>query len=81
MQQVIVNSTVDGVLSILFAGLIIIIADAVRVWFGLIRGRKQPVMSEAPWEESHLDVDGNAYDDREPVGAGSGGRGGSRSDE
>ena len=80
-QQVIVNSTVDGILSILFAVLIIIIIlDAVRVWFGLIRGRKQPVMSEAPWEESHLDVDGNDHD-REPVGAGSGGRGGSRSDE
>ena len=81
-QQVIVNSTVDGVLSILFAALIIIIiADAMRVWFGLIRGRKQPVMSEAPWEESRLDVDGNSINGREPVGAGSGGRGGSRSNE
>jgi carbon starvation protein len=77
-QQVILNSTVDGVLSILFAGLIIIIiADAVRVWVGLIRGKKQPVMSEAPWEESHLDVDGNDRV-REPVGAGSRG---SRSNE
>ncbi|QIN80313.1 carbon starvation protein A [Rubrobacter marinus] len=81
VQQIITNSTVDGILSVLFALLIIIIiADAMRVWAGLIRGRKQPVMSEAPWEESHLDVDGNARD-REPVGAGSGSRGGYRSDE
>ena len=81
VERIITNSTVDGILSILFASLIIIIiADAVRVWVGLIRGRKQPVMSEAPWEESHLDVDGNDRG-REPVGAGSGGRGGSRSDE
>jgi carbon starvation protein len=68
MQKVITNSTVDGVLSILFAALIIIIiADAARVWFGIIRGRQEPTMSEAPYEESHLDVEGNIL---EPVGAG-----------
>ena len=68
MQKVITNSTVDGILSILFAALIIIIiADAARVWFGIIRGTKEPVMTEAPYEESQLDVEGNIL---EPVGAG-----------
>ena len=71
-QQIITNTTVDGVLSVLFALLIIIIiADAVRVWIGIIRGKKEPVMSEAAYEESRLDIDGNVRE-REPVGAGSG---------
>jgi carbon starvation protein len=48
--------------------IIIVIADASRVWYGLIRGSKQPEMSEAPWEESHLDAEGNEIE-REPVGA------------
>ena len=69
MRQIITNSTVDGILSILFALLIIIvIVDAVRVWFGLIRGGQQPEMSEAPWEESRLDSEGEPVDEREPVG-------------
>ena len=69
-HQILVNTTVDGVLSILFAVMIIIvIADASRVWFGLIRGSKEPDMSEAPWQESRLDSDGNEIE-REPVGAG-----------
>ncbi len=68
VQQIITNSTVDGILSILFATMIIIvILDAARVWFGLIRGTKEPEMSEAPWEESHLDSEGNEIE-REPVG-------------
>ncbi len=67
MHQVVINSTVDGILSILFATMIIIvIADAVRVWIGLIRGGQEPVMSESPWEESHLDAEGR--ETREPVG-------------
>src|SRR3712207_4144250 len=42
VRQIITNSTVDGVLSILFALLIIIvIADATRVWFGIIRGDRK----------------------------------------
>jgi carbon starvation protein len=65
-----VNTTVDGVLSILFAAMIIIvIADAARVWYGLIQGRKEPEMSETPWQESHLDSEGREIE-REPVGAG-----------
>ena len=69
-QQIITNATVDGVLSIIFAlAIIIVILDAVRVWAGIIRGTKEPVMSEAPYEESKIDVDGNIL---EPVGAGAG---------
>ncbi len=67
-QQIITNATVDGILSIVFAlAIIIVIADAARVWFGLIRGGKEPDMQEAPYEESKLDVDGGIL---EPVGAG-----------
>ena len=69
VQQIITNSTVDGILSIVFAlAIIIVILDAARVWFGLIRGTKEPELSEAPWEESHLDSEGNEIE-REPVGA------------
>src|SRR5919112_1283297 len=69
VQQIITNSTVDGILSIVFAlAIIIVILDAARVWFGLIRGTKEPELSEAPWEESRLDSEGNEID-REPVGA------------
>jgi len=68
-RQILVNTTVDGVLSIIFAVMIIIvIADAARVWFGIVRGSKEPEMSEAPWQESHLDSEGNEIE-REPVGA------------
>src|SRR5215212_5592835 len=68
-HQILVNTTVDGVLSILFAVMIIIvIADAARVWYGLIWGGKQSEVSEAPWQESHLDSEGKEIE-REPVGA------------
>jgi carbon starvation protein len=53
--QIVTNSTVDGVLSILFAALIIIvILDAARVWWQTLSGRREPVLAEAPAEESHL---------------------------
>ena len=67
-RQILVNTTVDGVLSIIFALAIIVIADASRVWFGIIRGSKEPEMTEAPWQESRLDSEGNEIE-REPVGA------------
>jgi carbon starvation protein len=68
-RQILVNTTVDGILSILFAlAIIIVIADAARVWFGIVRGSKDPEMTEAPWQESHLDSEGNEIE-REPVGA------------
>jgi carbon starvation protein len=69
VQQIITNSTVDGILSIIFAlAIIVVILDAVRVWFGLIRGTKEPELSEVPWQESNLDSEGNVIE-REPVGA------------
>jgi carbon starvation protein len=68
-RQILVNTTVDGILSILFALMIIIvIADASRIWFGLIFGSKEPELSEAPYEESGLDSEGREIE-REPVGA------------
>jgi carbon starvation protein len=43
------------VLSIQFAGLIIvIIAEAARVWWQTLSGRREPVLAEAPAEESRL---------------------------
>jgi carbon starvation protein len=67
-EQIITNATVDGILSIIFAlAIIIVIADAARVWVGLIWGSKEPDLQEAPYEESKLDVDGGIL---EPVGAG-----------
>jgi carbon starvation protein len=69
VQQIITNSTVDGILSIIFAlAIIVVILDAARVWFGLIRGSKEPELSEVPWQESNLDSEGNVIE-REPVGA------------
>jgi carbon starvation protein len=53
--QVVTNSTVDGVLSILFAVLIIVvIVDAARVWAQVLTGRREPVLAEAPAEPSRL---------------------------
>jgi carbon starvation protein len=82
---------VDGVLSILFAALIIVvIADAARVWWQTLSGRREPVLAEAPAEPSHLWAPSGLFptaEDRarqrelraaEPVGAG---RRGSRPDE
>jgi carbon starvation protein len=67
-RQILVNTTVDGVLSIIFAVMIIlVIADAARVWFGIIFGRKEPATAEVPWHESHLDSEGREIE--EPVGA------------
>ena len=62
------NTTVDGVLSIIFAVMIIlVIADAARVWIGIISGRKEPTTSESPWQEARLDSEGREI--AEPVGA------------
>jgi carbon starvation protein len=53
--QIVTNSTVDGILSILFAVLIVVvIADAARVWLQVLRGRREPVLAEAPAEPSRL---------------------------
>jgi carbon starvation protein len=86
--QIVTNSTVDGILSILFAVLIVVvIADAARVWLQVLRGRREPVLAEAPAEPSRLwapsgliptaeDRARKAELEREPVGAGRGRAGG-----
>ena len=73
VRQVMTNTTVDGVLSIIFAvAIIVVIADAARVWIGVMRSGARPEdLSEAPYEESRLDSDGREVETREPVGAGS----------
>jgi carbon starvation protein len=55
MQAVVTNSTVDGVLAALFAVLIIVvIADAARVWVKAIRARRPLPTTEVPKVESRL---------------------------
>jgi carbon starvation protein len=55
MQQVVTNSTVDGILSILFAVLIIVvILDASRIWLKAIRAREPLPTTETPFVESKL---------------------------
>jgi carbon starvation protein len=55
MEQIVTNSTVDGVLVAFFAILVIvIIADAMRVWIGIIRGRRPLETTEVPAEPSRL---------------------------
>ena len=56
-EQIITNATVDGILSIIFAlAIIVVIADAARVWVGLIFGGKEPEMNEAPYEPSSIET-------------------------
>ncbi|GAA3473291.1 carbon starvation CstA family protein [Nonomuraea roseola] len=55
MRQIVVNSTVDGILAALFAILIIIvILDAIRVWVKAIRAKEPLPDTEVPFEESRL---------------------------
>jgi carbon starvation protein len=55
MQKVVFNSTVDGVLSILFALLIVtVLVDAIRVWIKALRAEEPLPTTEAPYEESKL---------------------------
>ncbi|HEY6738637.1 MAG TPA: carbon starvation protein A, partial [Actinopolymorphaceae bacterium] len=55
MERIVVNSTVDGVLAALFAILIIIvIADAIRVWMKAVRSPEPLPSSEAPFVESKI---------------------------
>jgi carbon starvation protein len=83
VSQIVTNSTVDGVLSVLFAVLIIVvILDALRVWAQTLGGRREPVLAEAPFEQSRLWAPSGLFPtaedrarQREPqaVGAGRGG--------
>src|SRR5450759_1196821 len=55
MHAVVTNSTVDGVLSALFAGLIVIVLiDAVRVCIKAARTRGGLPTAETPYVESHI---------------------------
>jgi carbon starvation protein len=55
VRQIVTNSTVDGILSILFAVLVIVvIADAARIWIQTLTGRREPVLAETPAEPSRL---------------------------
>ncbi|TDE60452.1 carbon starvation protein A [Nonomuraea mesophila] len=55
MEQIVLNSTVDGVLAALFAILIIVvILDALRVWIKVIRSGEALPTAEAPFEESKI---------------------------
>jgi carbon starvation protein len=71
MRAVVTNSTVDGVLAALFATLIIlVVADAARVWVKAIRAREPLPSTETPFEESALDARGEPLPrERELVGA------------
>jgi carbon starvation protein len=55
MERIVLNSTVDGVLAAIFALLVVvIIADAVRVWIQVILGRRPPSGAEAPHVPSKI---------------------------
>ncbi|MGZ4312822.1 MAG: carbon starvation CstA family protein [Solirubrobacteraceae bacterium] len=55
MQQVVTNSTVDGVLAALFAVMIIVvILDASRIWLKAIRAGGELPTTETPFVESKL---------------------------
>jgi carbon starvation protein len=76
MHAVVTNSTVDGILAAFFAVLIIVvIADAVRIWIKAIRAGGLPTTEVAP-VESHLyapsgllERSGRFDREEEPVGA------------
>ncbi|MEO3797116.1 carbon starvation CstA family protein [Nonomuraea sp. B10E15] len=55
MEQIVLNSTVDGILAALFAILIVVvILDALRVWIRVIRSGETLPTAEAPYEESKI---------------------------
>ncbi len=66
MHQIVVNSTVDGVLAALFAILIIIvIADAARVWIKAIRATEPLPSTEAPFVQSKIVAPSGLFATRE----------------
>ncbi|REE96893.1 carbon starvation CstA family protein [Thermomonospora umbrina] len=55
MEQVVLNTTVDGVLAALFAVLVIVVlVDAARVWVKALRGGGALPTHEDPYEKSEL---------------------------
>jgi carbon starvation protein len=66
MNKVVTNSTVDGVLSALFAVLIIIvILDAARICIKAIRSREPLPTTEVPAQPSRIDAPSGLFDRRE----------------
>ncbi|MGA5099410.1 carbon starvation CstA family protein [Streptomyces lavendulocolor] len=85
MHTVVTNSTVDGVLSALFALLIVVvIADAGRVCYRAIRRPADVKLSEAPYTESRIVAPAGLFptaeEKAELVAAGLGPEGGVRKD-
>ncbi|MEV0228102.1 hypothetical protein [Nonomuraea sp. NPDC050786] len=69
MEQIVVDSTVDGILAALFAVLVVVvILDALRVWVKAIRSREPLPTTETPFEESKIVVPAGLS--RDPAGAG-----------
>jgi len=57
MWSVVQNSTINGIASIIFAlAIIVVLLDSARVWYGLIWGRKEPELHEAPYEPSEIET-------------------------
>jgi carbon starvation protein len=55
MHSVVTNSTVDGVLAAFFAVLIVIvIADAARIWVRVLRSRRPQPTTETPFVQSQI---------------------------
>ncbi len=54
-QRVIFNYRLDAVVTAILAGLVLfLLFEAVREWFVLLRGRKEPVLHEAPYIRTQL---------------------------
>ncbi|HEU4425248.1 MAG TPA: carbon starvation CstA family protein [Pilimelia sp.] len=75
MQEVVTNSTVQGVLSILFAALIIVvIVDGARMCFKVLARHREVPTTEAPYVESKIVAPAGLFptaeERRELVGAG-----------
>ncbi|HEX4166185.1 MAG TPA: carbon starvation CstA family protein [Bryobacteraceae bacterium] len=57
-KAVIFNERLDAVVCSVFLLLVfIILVDAIRVWYGLLRGTRTPVTSEAPFVATRLEVE------------------------
>ena len=79
MHAVVTNSTVDGVLAALFAVLIIVvIADAARIWVRVISSRKPVPTTETPFVPSQIAAPAGLFPSADdafaPAGAGGPGR-------
>jgi carbon starvation protein len=76
MQAVVTNSTVDGVLAALFAVLIIVvIADAARIWVRAIRARRPLPTTETPFVQSRLSAPAELFPTADEALAPAGGTG------